>query len=261
MRQKNIRRAAEALFASQGDDKNKVLASFIQDKEVRKRVQDQGRALLILERLCLPQGKFSFTFEEIHTALLTKLEKKGHRIQEDDAEDDEQYAKEKEQFTKERLEMVGDVLGKTVAEVEQEKLCGALSPVHSFTCVLPKGHDQSQIQDEFIHRAENGVTWGYGGFAENQEKEPDLTEEEKRQLEEAHEIQERLLDDLPEVSEVEDSGPTHKDEFGNIVEGLEIQPATMSLETDVELPDVAWQLIGRAYIDGIRTGRHLDRIN
>jgi hypothetical protein len=289
MRQKNVLRAAEALFVSQGDDKNKVLASFIDNKDVRNRVKDQGRALLILERLVLPQGKFSYTKEEMHLALLKKLEKRGHRIQADDAEDDEQYAQEKEQFVTERQAMVSDVLGKTVEQVEQEeKRCGNLSPVHGFTCVKEQGHDQSTVQDEFIHESKNHVTWGYGGFAENQEKSPqpwqlptcgcddsglctcgaqdepeqELTEEEKKQLEEAHEIQERLLDDLPEVTEVEDSAPTHKDEFGNIVDGIQIQPYPAMTKDELpdfvnipEIPDVAWQLIGQAYIDGIRTGR------
>src|SRR6476646_64766 len=144
MREKNVLRAAEALFSSQGDDKNKVLASFIEDKEVRGRVKDQGRALLILERLVLPTGKFSYTKEEMHLALLNKLKKKGHRIQADDAEDDEQYAREKEQFVAERQALVSDVLGKTVEQVEQEQaLCGNLSPVHQYPCVLEKGHDKS----------------------------------------------------------------------------------------------------------------------
>lgn len=243
MRQKNIRRAAEALFESQGDDKNKVLASFIENKEVRKRVADQGRALLILERLCLPQGKFSFSMEEIHESLLRKLEKKGHRIQEDDETDTEQYAQEKEKAKRERLAMVDNVLGKTIEDLK----CGNLSPWNQYPCILPDGHDKSTEQAEFIHRSENGVTWGYGGFAEGQEKEPDLTEEEKQELEEALEIQKRLLDDLPEVSEVEDSGPIHKDEFGNIVEGIKIQPYSAMTKEDIpefpeipELPDVAW---------------------
>lgn len=204
MREKNIRRAAEALFASQGDDKNKVLASFIENKEVRKVVKDQGRALLILERLCLPEGKFSFTMEEMHSSLLRKLEKKGHRIQKDDEEDTEQFAQEKQQAKTERLAMVNNVLGKTLDELppdeekEEEKPCGCGAETVCDTC--------------------QGV-----------------------------------------------STPCHKDEFGNVVEpvvdcgtdlGDEIQPAIMSLETDVELPDVAWQLIGQAYIDGIRTGRN-----
>lgn len=248
MRQKNIRRAAEALYESQADDKNKLLASFIDNKEVRKRVADQGRALLILERLCLPQGKFSFTLEEIHTALLRKLEKKGHRIQEDDAEDDEQYAKEKEQFTRERLAMVGDVLGKTFEDLT----CGNLSPWNQYPCVLEKGHDSSTVQEEFIHRSENGVTWGYGGFAENQEKTP-----------------EPIVDCGTDLND----DPCHKDEFGNVVEpvvecGTDLgdwpspemdyykdRPDLLAIDTEIDLPDVAWQLIGQAYIDGIRTGR------
>lgn len=250
MREMNVLRAAEALFASQGDDKNKVLASFIDNKDVRTRVKDQGRALLILERLVLPTGKFSYTKEEMHLALLKKLEKKGHRIQADDAEDDEQYKQEKEQFVTERQAMVSDVLGKTVEEVEQAKaLCGNLSPIHGFSCILKKGHDQSTEQAEFKHQSEHGVTWGYGGFAENQEKEPEveLTEEEQQQLEEALEIQKRLLDDLPDVPEVED-----------IVNGIQIQPLTGETpnQEEADLPEVAWQLIGQAYIDGIRTGRN-----
>lgn len=194
MRQKNIRRAAQALYESQADDKNKLLASFIDNKEVRKRVADQGRALLILERLCLPQGKFSFTIEEIHSALLKKLEKKGHRIQEDDAEDDEQYAREKEQFTRERLALVDNVLGKRMVDLPPEE-----------------------------------------------EKTP-----------------EPVVDCGTDLGD----GPCHKDEFGNIVEGIEIQPYPAMTAADLpefpeipELPDIAWQLIGQAYIDGIRTGR------
>lgn len=198
MRKKNIRRAAAALFVSQGDDKNKVLGSFIESKEVRQRVKDQGRALLILERLCLPEGKFSFTEEEMYSSLLKKLEKKGHRIQEDDEEDTEQFAQEKEQAKRERLAQVDNILGKT-------------------------------------------------------------------------------LDDLPPEEEKEaqeESCPCHKDEFGNVVEpvvecGTDLgdwpspeidyyknRPDLLAIDTEYDLPDVAWQLIGQAYIDGIRTGRN-----
>jgi hypothetical protein len=191
MRQKNIRRAAEALFVSQGDDKNKILASFIENKEVSKRVADQGRALLILERLCLPQGKFSFSLEEIHGALMKKLEKKGHRIQDDDTEDDEQYSKEKETALRQRIQLVPEVLGRTLEDLTIAK-----------------------------------------------EEQPDEEQQKQEELEEAREIQKRLLDDLPEVSEVEDT-------------------TSGEVNTEIDLPEVAWQLIGQAYIDGIRTGRNV----
>lgn len=201
MRQKNIRRAAEALHASQGDDKNKVLASFIPNKEVRKRVQDQGRALLILERLCLPSGKFSFTVEEIHGTLLRKLEKKGHRIQGDEEEDTEQFAQEKEQAMRDRLSQVDSVLGKTIAQLEQEQ------------------EEQKRREEE---------------------------------LKEAHEVQERLLDDLPEVPEVEDVGPVHKDEFGNIVEGIEIK--TLFGQTPHQASDDSVAiLVGKAFLAGLNS--------
>jgi hypothetical protein len=244
VREKNILRAAQALFASQGDDKNKVLASFIDNKDVRKRVQDQGRALLILERLCLPQGKFSYSIEEVHSALLTKLEKKGHRIQKDDAEDDEQYAEEKERFTKERLEMVGDVLGKTLADVAA---CGEKAPIYGYSCVLDKGHDE-------YHETSGGVRWEN---KQQEEPEIELTEEERQELEEALETQKRLLDDLPEVDEVEDS---HTHRFPqDLPYGMNPGDHTQRLDGQTPnqgevISEAAWNLIGQAYIDGVRAG-------
>lgn len=191
MREKNIRRAAEALFASQGDDKNKVLASFIENKEVRKVVKDQGRALLILERLCLPEGKFSFTMEEMHSSLLRKLEKKGHRIQKDDEEDTEQFAQEKQQAKTERLAMVNNVLGKTLDELP------------------PEEEKEEEVEQAPVHKDEFGLTVDCG---------TDLGEE-------------------PWITVQDQVNAIRNDE-------------------DIELPDVAWQLIGQAYIDGIRTGRN-----
>jgi hypothetical protein len=202
MRKKNIKKAAEALFASQGDDKNKLLATFIEDKEVKKLVKNQGRALLILERLCLADGKFSFTEEEMYDSLLRKLEKKGHRIQEDDEEDTEEFAQEKAQAKTERLAMVDNVLGKTLDQLPPEEETDPCTCGHVGAC---------------------------SGCAEQQ---------------------------VPEQ-------PCHKDEFGNEVEVPVYEIAKYPAMTndlpqfpDVpDLPDVAWQLIGQAYIDGIRTGR------
>lgn len=191
MRKKNIRRAAAALFVSQGDDKNKVLGSFIESKEVRQRVKDQGRALLILERLCLPEGKFSFTEEEMYSSLLKKLEKKGHRIQEDDEEDTEQFAQEKLQAKSERLAQVSDVLGKTLDDLP------------------PEEEKEEEVEQAPVHKDEFGLTVDCG---------TDLGEE-------------------PWITVQDQVNAIRNDE-------------------DIELPDVAWQLIGQAYIDGIRTGRN-----
>jgi hypothetical protein len=149
MRQKNIERAAEALFVSQGDDKNKLLASLIPDKEVRERVKDQGRALLILERLCLPQGKFAFTKEEIHGSLLRKLAKKGHRIQDNEELDDEQFAAEKETARIQRLAMVDNVLGKTLEDLETSCSCSEYENLVCDICQGTTGKDVPVQKDEF----------------------------------------------------------------------------------------------------------------
>lgn len=121
MRQKNVKRAARALFLTQGDDKNKLLAKMIQDPEVAERVKDQGRALVVLEKLILPYGKLSYTEEEMETLLFKKLKKKGHRIQDNEEEDTPEYAEEKRQATEARLAMVPDVLGRNL-KVEEESV-------------------------------------------------------------------------------------------------------------------------------------------
>lgn len=121
MREKNIRRAAHALYLSQGDDKNTILASNLIDKEPSKLVKDQGRALVILEKLVLPQGKYAYSEEEMYNALYSALANHGHRIQDDEAEDEEVYLQEKEDYEAQRKAVVPSLLGKTVEQVKAEK--------------------------------------------------------------------------------------------------------------------------------------------
>jgi hypothetical protein len=121
MREKNVVRAAEALYNAQADDKNALLASRITDKEVAKMVKDQGRALVVLEKLVLPYGKNAFEKDEMSEILLKKLKKKGHRIQDDETPDDEQYAAEKEKYMAERLEKVPTLLGMQLSDLEEKE--------------------------------------------------------------------------------------------------------------------------------------------
>jgi hypothetical protein len=106
MRRKNVKRAATALFLSQGDDKNKELTKKIYDKNTQEVVADQGRALIILEKLVLPFGKEDFSEEEMECFLTKKLNKKGHRIQDDEEEDTELRAEEKEFAMQRRYQRV-----------------------------------------------------------------------------------------------------------------------------------------------------------
>src|SRR5688572_14638243 len=116
MREKNIRRAAHALFMSQGDDKNQILAERINDPEARKLVKGQGRALVVLEKYILPQGTDSYTEDQMYEMLYNKLTKKGHRIQGDDEEDTPEYAEEKRRAIEARSSMVPGLFGKTLQE-------------------------------------------------------------------------------------------------------------------------------------------------
>jgi hypothetical protein len=119
MREKNLRRAADALYAAQADDKNSILASKIEDKDVAKLVKDQGRALVVLEKLILPYGQNSFDADEMYDLLIFKLMAKGHRIQDNETPDDEEYAEEKSRYMEERLLKVPALLGTTLEEVQQ----------------------------------------------------------------------------------------------------------------------------------------------
>lgn len=121
MREKNIKRAAHCLYLSQGDDKNKLLARRITDKKARKVVEDQGRALVVLEKLVLPYKKEDYDEDEMFKLLMKKLKKKGHRIQDDESEDDEQYAKEKAEATEKRLARVPTFLGMSLSELDEEE--------------------------------------------------------------------------------------------------------------------------------------------
>lgn len=126
VRDKNIRRAARALFMSQGDDKNSILAKQISGDSdhadsVKSLVKDQGRVLVILEKLVLPLGQHSFSEEEMYGLLTSKLEKKGHRIQDDEEEDTPEYAAEKQAAIEARAKLVPDLFGVSVAELEAEK--------------------------------------------------------------------------------------------------------------------------------------------
>lgn len=121
MRQKNIKRAAHGLYLTQADDKNKLLSKLCTTPEAKELVQDQGRALVILEKLVLPQGTDSYDEDEMAAILLKKLKKKGHRIQDDEEEDDEQYAEEKEKWAAARLEKVPTLFGKSIKDEKDEK--------------------------------------------------------------------------------------------------------------------------------------------
>lgn len=118
MREKNILRAAEALYRAQADDKNAILASLIDNKEASKLVKDQGRALVILEKIILPRGQNTFEVEEMQELILKKLKKKGHRIQDNETPDDEEYAAEKKQYMDERLAKVPELLGVSLNDLK-----------------------------------------------------------------------------------------------------------------------------------------------
>lgn len=120
MREKNIARAAHALFLSQGDDKNSQLAERIQDKEVRRMVKDQGRVMILTERLLLPTGQHDYSEEEMYERLTNKLIKKGHRIQDNEEEDTEQYAAEKEAYDTSRAARVPSIWGQPLVEEEKD---------------------------------------------------------------------------------------------------------------------------------------------
>lgn len=120
MRDKNIKRAAHALFLSQGDDKNSALAKRISDKKARKLVKDQGRALIIIEKLLLPFGKDDYSEEEIYDIITKKLTKKGHRIQDDEAEDTPQYAEEKRKYEEARAARVPNLFDKVEEDTDEE---------------------------------------------------------------------------------------------------------------------------------------------
>jgi hypothetical protein len=127
MREKNVRRAAKALWLQQADDKNEILCRQLYG-ETRKIVADQGRALIILEKIALPFGKEDYTEEEMFELLLKKLMKKGHRIQNDTEPDDEKRAAEKKEALQRRWEQVygegsvrpedQELVDKTVAQQE-----------------------------------------------------------------------------------------------------------------------------------------------
>jgi hypothetical protein len=122
MKSKNIKRAAHALYQSQADDKNELLVSCLSgNPDAVKLVKDQGRALVVLEKLVLPQGKYDFSEEEMERILLRKLTKKGHRIQEDDAEDTPEYAAEKKAALDARTARVPDLFGKSLADLSPKE--------------------------------------------------------------------------------------------------------------------------------------------
>lgn len=92
-------------------------------------------------------------------SLLKKLEKKGHRIQEDEEEDTEEFAQEKVQAKEERLLQVGDVLGKTLEDLAVEEETQAepdceteIQPLDSPGEVVEinVGHTAEKVQDEAI---------------------------------------------------------------------------------------------------------------
>jgi len=119
LRKKNVKRAAKALFESQGDDKNANLAARIYDREIREIVKDQGRALLILEKLVLPLDQEDFSQEEMEYRLTKKLLKKGHKLQDDEVEDTELEAAKKQEAMQRRFARVGKTWVKPEAEPTQ----------------------------------------------------------------------------------------------------------------------------------------------
>lgn len=121
MREKNVRRAARALYMSQADDKNALLSRYVHSKNARTLVQDQGRALVLLEKLLLPQGKDSYSEDEMYSLLRKKLKKKGHRIQDNEEEDTPEYAAEKKAWEEARRAEVPSLFGRTLEELEEEE--------------------------------------------------------------------------------------------------------------------------------------------
>lgn len=141
MREKNIKRAARALYLSQGDDKNELLSKRIQDEEASKLVKDQGRALVVLEHLCLPSGTWDYSEYEMADLLRAKLENKGHRIQADDEPDTEQYAEEKRIARERRTARVPDVFGMKLDPIESKKeehMCDCHNHLHQVCDVCQK---------------------------------------------------------------------------------------------------------------------------
>jgi hypothetical protein len=122
VKEKNIKRAAHALYQSQADDKNELLTSCISgNPDAVKLVKDQGRALVVLEKLVLPQGKADYSEAEMEAILLKKLRKKGHRIQGDEEEDTPEYAAEKSAALEARTSRVPDLFGKKLSDLPEEE--------------------------------------------------------------------------------------------------------------------------------------------
>lgn len=161
MREKNIRRAAHALYAAQADDKNAILGSRVEDKEVRTLIKDQGRALTILEKIILPYGQNSFDEDQMYDLLFRKLKKKGHRIQDDETPDDEQYAAEKKAYMDERTAKVPTLLGLSLADLPQDEeqpateftLAGDPVPVHEEAPVIEEVSEVFDWSDFYIDDA------------------------------------------------------------------------------------------------------------
>lgn len=116
-----MKRAAHGLYLSQADDKNKLLSKLCTTPEAKELVQDQGRALVILEKLILPLGKDSYDEDEMAKILFKKLKKKGHRIQDDEEDDDEKYAAEKAKWERSRLAKVPTLFGKSIKDEKDEE--------------------------------------------------------------------------------------------------------------------------------------------
>lgn len=107
------------MYLSQADDKNSLLARRITDPKARRLVEDQGRALILLEKLVLPYGQEAYEEDEMTHLLKKKLVKKGHRIQGDTEEDDEKYASEKKKATEARRTKVPSLFGMVLEDAEQ----------------------------------------------------------------------------------------------------------------------------------------------
>lgn len=121
MRDKNIKRAAHALYLSQGDDKNSELGKRINDPEAKRLVKDQGRAIVCIEKLLLPYGKDDYSEEEMYERITTRLKKKGHRIQGDEEEDTPEYLEEKRKYEEARKARVTSIWGHENPVPEKEK--------------------------------------------------------------------------------------------------------------------------------------------
>lgn len=156
MREKNIRRAARGLYFSQGDDKNKLLATRIIDEDARQLVEDQGRALVILEKLLLPQGKFDYSADEMNFLIKENLVKKGHKIQGDKEEDTPQYAEESKIAREVRLARVPTVLGMSLNDppVEKEKVVEELTFEEKLEVLAPNLKENNSNQDQYPEQIE-----------------------------------------------------------------------------------------------------------